>query len=123
MALGTILTIGSLLASLIGGGVKAYKEKKYADEVEDKAKDQEELARKQGLRSAMARALGVDVEPYQSKTVEMPDRPSTTWGDILQGLGSAGSQIGAMQMAKEQYPLKANNSKSVDYRDRSQYGV
>lgn len=93
------------LASLIGGGVSTYKNRKYQKGVEASNEKQRKQDERKGLQGAMSRALGVDVLPYE-KPVAQPKTPDTTWSDMLQAAGSAGAQGLSQYQGSRMYPME-----------------
>lgn len=92
------------LASLIGGGVSTYKNRKYQKGVEESNEKQRQQDERKGLQGAMSRALGVDVLPYE-KQIQKPKAPNTTWSDMLQAAGSAGAQGLSQYQGSQMYPM------------------
>lgn len=91
--------------SILGGGVSTYKKGKYQKRAESAKEDQRKQDDRKGLQGAMARALGVDVVPYE-KQVAMPKAPNTMWSDMLQAGASAGAQGLSQYQANKMYPME-----------------
>lgn len=108
MAIGTIAGL-SLLASILGKGISAAKNRGYQRKSEEAAKAQEEEQKRLRLRDAMARNLGMDTQPFISTRVKRPEMPSTAWSDMLGALGQYGAQYASQKMGERAYPVSGGS--------------
>lgn len=124
MGIFELISIIASIASAVGGAVSSSKNAKYRDKTIAAQKASKKQEERLALKNAMARQLDVGVQPYE-RQVQMPNAPTTTWSDMLQGVGSSVAGAASNEWAKKMFPTQQQpvngTRKNKSYISEQQY--